>query len=106
MAKRKYTESYRQEACGLVTREKYTVQDAARSLGIPKETLVGWLRRGGPADQRIGQHGDPTARDDAGAVDPKAMAIEIRELQAKIRRLEMEKEILKKATAYFANQQP
>jgi transposase-like protein len=50
MANRKYTESYRQAACRLVREEKYTPQDAAKSLGMPKETLVYWLRSRGPAD--------------------------------------------------------
>ena len=101
---RKYTEEYRQAACRLVTQEGYSRHSAAKSLGIPLATLISWLPGRGPADQPCLIPGEPTARGQAAAADPKAMAIEIRALQAKIRRLEMEKEILKKATAYFANQ--
>ncbi len=101
-----YTESFREQACRLVRQEGYSAAKAAKSLGIPQNTLLYWLRSRGPADQRTKVQGDTPARGNAAADDPKAMANEIRELQARIRRLEMEKEILKKATAYFATLQP
>jgi transposase len=106
MSHRRYTKEYRQEACRLVTREGYGVVDAAKSLGIPPATLKYWLRPPGPADQPASTSGDPPGRGDAAADDPKVLAIQVRELQAKVRRLELEKEILKKATAFFANLQP
>jgi transposase len=89
-----------------VTQENYTSKEAAKSLGIPEGTLVYWLRRRRPADQPFELPGEPTACGDAAAGDPKALAIQVRDLQAKVRRLEMEKEILKKATAFFAREQP
>jgi transposase len=106
MSQQQYTEEYRQAACRLVTRENYSRKAAAKSLGIPVATLVYWLRRRGPADQPCPVRGEEPARGDAAAGDPKALTIQVRELQAKVRRLEMEKEILKKATAFFASQQP
>jgi transposase len=105
MSNQKYNQEYRQAACRLVTHEKYSRKAAARSLGIPVATLVYWLRRCGPADQPCQVKGEEPARGDAAAGDPKALAIQVRDLQAKVRRLEMEKEILKKATAFFAKEQ-
>ena len=102
-----HTPQYKEAACRLVTKEGYTPAKAAKSLGIPESTLVYWLRPRGPADQHIESQGEPTARGDAAAgdsPDSKALQIQVRELEAKVRRLEMEKEILKKATAFFANQ--
>jgi transposase len=104
MARRAYTQQFREQACRLVNKEGYSAAQAAKSLGIREGTLRYWLRPRGPADQPLEGQGGTTARGDAAATDPKAMAIQIRELEAKVRRLEMEKEILKKATAYFANQ--
>src|SRR5881394_3014387 len=107
MARRtEYSKQFREQACRLVREQGYKPAKAAKSLGMPESTLVYWLRSRGPADQRTLVQGEPPARGNAAAADPKAMTIQIRELEAKIRRLEMEKEILKKATAYFANQQP
>jgi transposase len=106
MSRKSYTPQYREAACRLVTQERYTPRAAAESLGIPESTLVYWLRPRGPADQRALHKGEPTARGDAAAGDPKALQIQVHELQAQVRRLEMEKDILKKATAYFASQQP
>jgi transposase-like protein len=37
--------------------------------------------------------------------DPAALKAQVRELEARVKRLEMEKEILKKATAFFAKEQ-
>src|SRR3954468_625526 len=108
MAKRtEYSKQFREQACRLVIEEGYKPSKAAKSLGMPESTLVYWLRSRGRADQRTEEQGGTTARGNAGVVaDPKALQIQVRELEAKIRRLEMEKEILKKATAYFANHQP
>jgi len=107
MARRtEYSKQFRQQACRLVKEEHYTPAKAAKSLGMPESTLVYWLRSRGPADQGTQVQGEPTARGNAAPPDAKALQIQVRELEAKIRRLEMEKEILKKATAYFANQQP
>jgi transposase len=109
MARKEYTRQFREQACRLVTREGYSAAQAAKSLGICENTLRYWLRPRGPADQRLQEQGGTTARGDAGATDPpdpKALQIQVRELEAKVRRLEMEKEILKKATAYFATLHP
>jgi transposase len=101
-----YSKQFREQACRLVREEGYKPAKAANSLGMPESTLVYWLRSRGPADQGLQVKGEPAARGNAAAADPKALQIQVRELEARIRRLEMEKEILKKATAYFANQQP
>jgi transposase len=109
MARREYTQQFREQACRLVRQEGYSVAQAARSLGLCENTLRYWLRPRGPADQPLKEPGGTTARGDAAAADlpdPKALQIQVRELEAKVRRLEMEKEILKKATAYFANLHP
>lgn len=105
MPRKEYSEQFKEQACRLVTEQGYKPAKAAKSLGIPESTLVYWLRFRGPADQPAAMREHPTARGNAGApADPAAMEIQIKELQAKVRRLEMEKEILKKATAFFASQ--
>ena len=103
MNKKHFTEEFREQACRLVTHEKYSVREAAKSLGICVNTLIYWLRRRRPADQPHRPEGT-SAGGDAAAGDPKALAIQVRDLQAKVRRLEMEKDILKKATAFFARE--
>jgi transposase len=105
MAKKTYSEQYKQSACKLVTEQGYTKAQAAKSLGMPEQTLSYWLRRRRLADRGSEKTKDTTAGGDAATRDPAAMAIEIRELRAQVCRLEMEKEILKKATAFFAREQ-
>jgi transposase-like protein len=62
-------------------------------------TLRSWLAaRGWRGPQ---QAAAPEASD-----DPKVLKAHIRDLARKLQQAEMEKEILKKATAFFANQQP
>lgn len=94
-----YGKEFKDQACRLVMELGYSPQRAARELGIGLTTLSYWLDRRGYKSQAV-EHVPPPSD------DPKVLQGRIRELEAKLRRLEMEKEILKKATAYFANQSP
>jgi transposase len=90
-----YTKQFRQQAVKLVTERGYTMRHAARELGIPDTTLESWLKQ-------IGWKKEPILEAPL-SEDPKVLAIQVRELRRQVKRLEMEKEILKKATAYFAS---
>jgi transposase len=98
MQKRK-TKEFKDEACKLVLERGYSIANAARELGLVDATLAYWLEKRGyrkperPALSAAGQSNDP-----------QALKAHIRELEARLRRAEMEKDILKKATAYFATQ--
>jgi transposase len=90
-----YTRQFREQAMKLVTEQGYTAGRAARELGIPDNTLESWLKKVGWKRRPIVEA--PLSE------DPKVLAIQVRELRKAVKRLEMEKEILKKATAFFAN---
>src|SRR5579862_2496714 len=96
---RVYTRQFKDQAMRLVTDKGYTPSKAARDLGIPTQTLKVWLDKSGWM---------PPLGDSAAIVseDPAVLQVQIRDLQARVKRLELEKEILKKATAYFASQNP
>jgi transposase len=99
MARKVYTATFKDEACKLVTDDGYAPATAAHKLGVAEMTLRSWLTaRGwrGP-QQRLA----PEASD-----DPKVLKAHIRDLARKLAQAEMEKEILKKATAFFAGQNP
>jgi transposase len=90
MGKRKYTREFRESAVGLVLREGRTVEQAAADLGMPANTLTAW----------VGQ-----ARHTTGVFTPAAqadLAVKVRELEAENRRLKIGRDILIKATAFFA----
>jgi transposase len=90
---------FREEACKLVTEQGYSVREAARELNLPHNTLWNWLTENGQKSL------SEQASDQGLGDDPKVLRVRIRELQERVRHLEMEKEILKKATAYFAREQ-
>lgn len=97
MAKhREYTPEFKRSAMMLVTDQHYPIARAARELGMPFGTLALWLRKSGwtrPVESTL-----PPSQ------DPQVLQARIDELQRQVRRLETDKEILKKATAFFAGQ--
>jgi len=93
---KRYNKAFREQAMKLVTEQEYGVATAARELGIPESTLTMWLKRSGWCKHV--ENESPVSN------DPKALAIEVVELRRRIRRLESEKEILKKAAALFVSQ--
>ena len=91
-----YTKQFKAQAMRLVTEQDYTPSRAARELGMPHSTLVLWLEKAGWV--KPDPDGPPISD------DPTVLQTQVRELRRQVRRLEMEKDILKKATAYFASQ--
>ena len=96
MAKRRrtYTREFKSEAVKLVTEQGYSVAEAARSLGVHETLLRSW------------KHALESKGGDAfpGQGNPPAVEEELRRLRAENKRLLAEREILKKAAAFFARE--
>jgi transposase len=98
--KRKFTLEFREEAVRMVLQERMTVLEAARRLEINDKTLANWVR--------VARQGK-MPRVGAGVSDRKSASVselemEVSKLRAENTRLKMEKEILKKATAFFVRE--
>jgi transposase len=93
MGRRTFSREFKVSAVGLVQQQGYTVVQAAKSLGVDPGSLRGWLKQF-PID-------GTSQADGAGSVQA-----ELRRLREDVRRLTMEREILKKATAFFAKESP
>ena len=94
---RRYTTQFKLEAVAMTRQPDASVSSVARSLGIRSNTLQYWIDHP-PRDKSHRLSGEPATD------DPAALKLQLKEAQARIRRLEMEQEILKKATAFFASQ--
>src|SRR5687768_4906722 len=94
-----YSKQFKEQAMRLVTDRGYTPTAAARELGMPPNTLDQWLKRAG---WRRAAPSDAAAAALPGAPlsdDPAVLKVRVKELEAQVRRLQVEKDILKKATA-------
>ncbi len=92
MTKRKqYSQEFKIDACSLVMEQNYTRTDAAASLGIGTPMLGRWIRECYQEDtQSFRGHGALTTEQTT-----------IRELKNQVKKLQQEKEILKKAASIF-----
>jgi transposase len=84
-----YTAEFKLEAAQLVVDQNYSTIEAAKSMGVSKSAMDKWVRQ--LKKERLGTpvNGSPLTPD----------KIKIKELEKKIKRIEMENEIIKKATA-------
>ena len=85
-----YTEEFKIEAVKQVSEHGYTQTDVAMRLGVNRKTMNAWVKRYGPNSV---QHQAETEQN-----------AEIRRLKAELKRVTEEREILKKAAAYFAKE--
>ena len=90
--RRQYTAEFKRDAVALVMEQGYTMTLAAQNLGVRPKMLSRWKREQ--------QHHQDAAFPDQGHQSPKPA--ELRRLREDNQRLRMERDILKKATAFFA----
>ena len=86
--RRKFTDEYKAEVVRLVQTSGKSVKQVADDLGLTETAVREWVKRA----QRNGA--GPTLK-----VDERA---ELTQLRKEVRELRMERDILKKATAFFA----
>lgn len=87
--RRTYTLEFKKSAVALITEQGYKPAEAARSLGIGNNMIHKWrkdLESNGLAKLSNDEHE------------------ELKRLRKEVKKLKMEKEILKKASAYFAKE--
>ncbi len=90
---KKYSKEFKAEAVRLVLEEEMSHAQVGAELGVSDTSIGRWASQA-RVDAGKGPEG-------ALSTDEKA---ELRELRRRVRRLEMEKEILKKAAAFFAKE--
>jgi len=91
----RYTKEFREEAVKLITEEKLSLPEAARRLSLPPSTLGNWVRQ-----FKAGRLGD------VGKTYRPLTEIEMDLARTKreLAEVKMERDILKKAAAYFAKE--
>lgn len=90
MSSKRYTEEFKVEAVKQVTERRHAVAEVAGRLGVSQHSLYQWLKRyGQPVEVRQEQ---------------QSQASELRRLKAELKRVTEERDILKKAAAYYAKE--
>ena len=92
--RKKYSQEFKHDAVKLVTEQGYRVSEASRNLDVNTGVLRRWIKEL-EKDKAVAFPGN-------GRMTPEQE--EIKRLREENRRLLMEREILKKAAAFFANE--
>ena len=90
MSNKRYTEEFKIAAVQQVVDRGYSVAEVARRIGVTAHSLYAWKKKYGPDST---EHLEQTENER-----------EIRRLKKELRRVTEERDILKKAAVYFANQ--
>ena len=97
--RRKYTKEFKVDAVKLVLDNGYSQEEAARNLGVSRSVMGRWVQEykinPGEAFNR-----DAKQKDNP----PQSEQEELRQLRMEVKKLRMEREILKKAAAFFAKE--
>jgi len=91
--RRRYPDHFKRDAVRLVTEEKYSFKAAAKAVGVSEKSLRDWYAKLAPPPAPCGDN-----------ATFEQLQQENKRLRKQLKRAEMEREILKKATAYFAKE--
>ncbi len=89
--RKKYTDEFKEEAVKLVTEQQYKVTEAARNLDIHHSLLRRWIKGCSPGPKSV-------------SGEMVKLKAEVKQLKRDNEKLRMEREILKKAAAFFAKE--
>ncbi len=89
----RYTKEFKEAAVKLITEQGYQITEAARNLGVNANLLGRWKR-----EMLTGQNGSSSSG------NTSTLQSELNLLRRENKRLQMEREILKKAAAFFAKE--
>ena len=92
--RKQFSKQFKIDAVKLVTEQGYNVSEAARNLGIHHSSLKRWKKQ----FETSGNQAFPGK----GRISPEKE--ELDRLRKEVKKLRMEREILKKAAAFFANE--
>jgi transposase len=87
--RRKFSSEFKQEAVALIQRSGQSANQVAKELGVSQTALSRWLREGTRS---------------ASSPNGWRAAEELKALRREVERLRMERDLLKKAAAFFANE--
>jgi len=87
MSNRKFSKEFKQEAVKQVTQRGYSVAEVSERLSVSEQSLYKWLK----------------ASESAAGSQQKSIEQENLELKAELRRVQEERDILKKAAEFFAS---
>jgi transposase len=93
--KGKFTREFREEAVRMVMEDKLSVPEVGRKLQLPSSTIRNWVNASKAG--RLGEIGK-------GQREMSSVERELYETKRELARVKMERDILKKATAYFAKE--
>ncbi len=88
MTRPKFTEEFKTDAIKQITERGYSVADVSKRLGVSTHSLYAWMKR--------------YSKRPIVAEESLEQAAEIRRLKGELMRVTEERDILKKATVYFA----
>jgi transposase len=91
--KRRFSEEFKRDAVRLIVEEGYTFKSAATAVGVSDQSLRAWHAKFALPPEPCGEQ-----------ATVEELRGEVARLRKQLKRAELEREILKKATAYFAKE--
>ena len=90
MNRQRYSPQFKEEAVRQITQRGYSVGEVSKRLGVSTHSLYKWLKASRPTKAQADELG--------------ALKLENQKLKSELRRTQEERDILKKAAAYFARE--
>ncbi|SKA50709.1 transposase [Enterovibrio nigricans DSM 22720] len=90
MSGKRYPEEFKIQAVQQVTKQGHTLSSVAERLGVSYKSLCDWVKKYDKPEKQRKQEDDQSA--------------EIRQLRADLKRVTMERDVLKEAAVYFAGE--
>ncbi len=90
MSSKRYAEEFKIETVKQITERRYPVSEVSARLGVSQHSLYAWVKK--------------YSQPEPARLEAQGKDAELRRLKAELKRVTEERDILKKAAAYFAKE--